>query len=160
MASQTLGPTGTKLTSAAYAFLHYALLIAYISKAGEITSGGLHVPLPAGAALFAGTFAGACYATSPKLLDQINGALVLLVVASFVVSPAARLHCCRLRGCAAALLPAALLPSCTAAELLACTAAAAAAGALPGCLPRWLEGGGRAAAGGPRAGLLRGGWLC
>jgi amino acid permease len=105
MASQTLGPTGTKLTSAAYAFLHYSLLIAYISKAGEITSGALHVPLPAGEALFAGAFAAGCYATSPKLLDQINGALVVLVVGSFVVSRAAlpSARCCRVRRkCAAA----------------------------------------------------------
>lgn len=86
MASQTLGSTGTQVTSAAYLFLHYSLLVAYIAKAGEITAETLQLPTPAGAALFASLFAAACYGTSSKLLDQVNGALVVAVVASFLVS--------------------------------------------------------------------------
>ncbi len=85
MASQTLGATGTQVTSAAYLFLHYALLVAYIAKAGEITADTLQVPTPAGAAMFTSAFAAVCYGTSSKLLDQVNGALVVAVVASFLV---------------------------------------------------------------------------
>lgn len=92
MASQTLGVTGTQVTSAAYLFLHYSLLVAYIAKAGEITADTLQVPTPAGAALFATVFAAACYGTSSKLLDQVNGALVVAVVASFLVRASCAMH--------------------------------------------------------------------
>lgn len=85
MARQTLGDEGAAAASLAYVFLHYALLVAYMSKAGEIAGGALGLPLLPSAALFAGSFALLCYGSSQRLLDQLNGALVLLVVSSFLV---------------------------------------------------------------------------
>lgn len=86
MARQTLGARGAAAASVAYVFLHYALLVAYMSKAGEIAGDALGLPLLPSAALFAGCFALLCYGSSQRLLDQLNGALVLLVVACFLVS--------------------------------------------------------------------------
>jgi tyrosine-specific transport protein len=73
------------LASGAYLFLHYALLVAYISKAGEILGNALGLPMLPAAAVFAGGFAFLCYASSQQLLDKLNGLLVALVVLSFLV---------------------------------------------------------------------------
>lgn len=54
MVSRTLGKPGALLASGAYVFLHYALLVAYISKAGEILAGWTDLPLLPAAATFAG----------------------------------------------------------------------------------------------------------
>lgn len=67
-------------------FLHYALLVAYMSKAGEIVAGASGLGLVPAAALFSGTFAALCYCSSQKLLDQLNSGLVALVITSFLVS--------------------------------------------------------------------------
>lgn len=82
--SRTLGPTGTAAFSSAYLFLHYCLLVAYISKGGEIlTDAG--VPLgEAGAALVYAVAIGAlCYKGSPRTVDAVNGALVVGTLAAF-----------------------------------------------------------------------------
>lgn len=55
-----------------------------ISRAGGIVAEAVGLPLPAASALFAGAFGALCYFCKPKLLDTINGGLVVLVVASFV----------------------------------------------------------------------------
>lgn len=52
MASTTLGSGAAAATSAAYVFLHYALLVAYISKAGEIVADVTELPLIPSAAAF------------------------------------------------------------------------------------------------------------
>lgn len=41
MANRTLGRPGQRVASGAYIFLHYALLVAYISRGGEILQGTL-----------------------------------------------------------------------------------------------------------------------
>ncbi|WIA32010.1 hypothetical protein OEZ86_002863 [Tetradesmus obliquus] len=84
MARATLGEAGALASSAAYVFLHYALLVAYMSKAGEIVAGASGLGLVPAAALFSGTFAALCYCSSQKLLDQLNSGLVALVVTSFL----------------------------------------------------------------------------
>ncbi|KAF6265945.1 Tryptophan/tyrosine permease [Scenedesmus sp. NREL 46B-D3] len=84
MARATLGEQGALASSAAYVFLHYALLVAYMSKAGEILAGAAGVGLVPGAAAFAAAFALLCYGSSQKLLDRLNSVLVGLVVASFL----------------------------------------------------------------------------
>jgi tyrosine-specific transport protein len=91
MARRTLGPTGSNLASAAYVFLHYALLVAYISKAGEIVSELSGLSLLPSAAAFVAVFGGLCYFSSSKQMDTLNGGLVGLVVASFLVSVGAGL---------------------------------------------------------------------
>eukprot|EP00882_Tetradesmus_deserticola_P024572 GHRQ01026867.1.p3 GENE.GHRQ01026867.1~~GHRQ01026867.1.p3 ORF type:complete len:182 (+),score=75.77 GHRQ01026867.1:288-833(+) len=84
MARQTLGEQGALASSAAYVFLHYALLVAYMAKAGEIVAGALGLGSVPGAALFSAAFALLCYGSSQKLLDRVNSVLVGLVVASFL----------------------------------------------------------------------------
>jgi hypothetical protein len=85
MAGRTLGPAGAAATSAAYVFLHYALLVAYISKAAAIVSEASGLPLLAAAGGFTAAFGGVCYGARPAQMDALNGALVVAVVGSFVV---------------------------------------------------------------------------
>jgi tyrosine-specific transport protein len=89
MASTTLGPAAAAATSAVYVFLHQALLVAYISKAGEIVGDATGLPLVPAAAGFTLAFGALCYLSSQQLLDSVNGGLVGLVVACFLVSCAA-----------------------------------------------------------------------
>lgn len=56
MASSIMGPVGAAATSAAYLFLHYALLVAYMSKAAEIFNDVTGLPLLPLTAAFAGGF--------------------------------------------------------------------------------------------------------
>eukprot|EP00882_Tetradesmus_deserticola_P031410 GHRQ01035516.1.p2 GENE.GHRQ01035516.1~~GHRQ01035516.1.p2 ORF type:complete len:166 (+),score=40.56 GHRQ01035516.1:288-785(+) len=104
MARQTLGEQGALASSAAYVFLHYALLVAYMAKAGEIVAGALGLGSVPGAALFSAAFALLCYASSQKLLDGVNSVLVGLVVASFLVRFAVALRVAECGGCAAGLV--------------------------------------------------------
>ena len=46
MAERTLGKPGTRFAWCAYVFIHYTLLVAYISKVGEITGEALGIPVP------------------------------------------------------------------------------------------------------------------
>ena len=70
MASRTLGPLGVNFACTAYVFIHYALLVAYVSRAGEILDalGGV-VPSSAASAVHAPRrWAGSC--SSPTLPDS------------------------------------------------------------------------------------------
>lgn len=85
MAERTLGKYGKTFVSGTYAVLHYALLVAYIAKAGET----LHrmdpgLPIDVADALFALTITVLCYKAPPGVLDTVNGVLVASVVGSFV----------------------------------------------------------------------------
>lgn len=86
MTERTVGKAGTRVASAAYIFLHYALLVAYISKGGGVVSNLLHSPDWFGAFAFNATLGGFCYAASPRTLDRVNGILVIAVVTTFLVS--------------------------------------------------------------------------
>ena len=49
MAERTLGRGGTIFTWGSYVFIHYALLVAYVARAGEIIADVSHLPLPVAA---------------------------------------------------------------------------------------------------------------
>lgn len=85
MAAGSVGPIGAWLTSAAFVFLHMALLIAYCSRGGELLTsllpGTLGVPPPLA---FAGLFGGFIFVTKgTDALDQGNNIFATIVVASF-----------------------------------------------------------------------------
>jgi len=85
LARATLGPAGSTVALGAQFLLQYLLLIAYTSKGGEVLSRFLILPPAAGAATFAavlGLFVGAA---SPAQLDAGNGALLALLLLSFVL---------------------------------------------------------------------------
>lgn len=95
MARRTIGSTGAGATGAAYLFLHYALLVAYIAQGGDILTGGLEgllgvlgvgVTLPRQLApvLFTATLGGALAFGNKKWLDTANDALVGVVVLTFL----------------------------------------------------------------------------
>lgn len=85
LARATLGPAGSTVALGAQFLLQYLLLIAYTSKGGEVLSRFLLLPPAAGAASFAavlGLFVGT---VSPAQLDAGNGALLGLLLVSFVL---------------------------------------------------------------------------
>eukprot|EP00210_Caulerpa_lentillifera_P006462 g6174.t1 len=84
MAERTLGKTGTRISSTAYVLLHYALLVAYISRGGEILGEWLDVPSWIGGIVFANSLGALCYVASPSTLGKANGVLVGLVIVSFL----------------------------------------------------------------------------
>eukprot|EP00873_Tetraselmis_striata_P035180 jgi/Tetstr1/455444/TSEL_042273.t1 len=85
MASRTLGKTGTRVASAAYLFLHYCLLVAYMSRAGEALDGMVGMPPWLGSLSFAGVLGAMCYFSSTIVLDTINNTLFAGVLLSFGV---------------------------------------------------------------------------
>ncbi|KAK9846332.1 hypothetical protein WJX81_001708 [Elliptochloris bilobata] len=84
MAERTLGKPGARFAGATYLFLHYALLVAYIAKAGSIVGDAAGVPHAVAAITFAAAFSALCFWASPRVLDRVNSALVVAVVASFL----------------------------------------------------------------------------
>ena len=71
-------------------FIHYALLVAYISRVGQllaqITRDGLGVDIVsdgAAATAYAAIFGLVIFASSPRRLDKINAFLVAVVLATF-----------------------------------------------------------------------------
>ncbi|KAJ7294947.1 hypothetical protein O6H91_Y222500 [Diphasiastrum complanatum] len=85
MAFRTLGVRGVQITCGAYLFIHYALLVAYVARSAEIVSNALGTPLWVSATLFTGAFGGLCYFGSQRVIGAVNGALVLAVVATFMI---------------------------------------------------------------------------
>ena len=90
MADRTLGANGVRFAWAAYVFIHYALLVAYISRVGQllaqITRDGLGVDIVsdgAAATAYAAIFGLVIFASSPRRLDKINAFLVAVVLATF-----------------------------------------------------------------------------
>ena len=85
MAERTLGKNGKLVVSLTYSALHYALLVAYISKAGEtIHQMNPAIPIDVADIAFALGITAICYKASPKILDKFNGVLVGSVIGSFV----------------------------------------------------------------------------
>lgn len=84
MAERTLGETGANTVKLTYLLLHYTLLVAYISKAGETLHNisGIDNSLLWDAA-FTGVIGILCYATSSSALDKVNRVLVSGVLGAF-----------------------------------------------------------------------------
>ena len=92
MVEGILGKLGARVAGGAYLFLHYALLVAYMSQGGEIllsafeTVGGVSHILPpwVGTVTFAILFGGILYFGQARLVEKLNNAFVVIVIASFV----------------------------------------------------------------------------
>ena len=72
MVMRTLGPAGAVVSASAFVFLHYGLIVAAISKGGQITNAYSGLPSIAAAAAFAGGTGALCILSPPKLLDNVN----------------------------------------------------------------------------------------
>lgn len=86
-----LGKLGARVAGAAYLFLHYALLVAYMSQGGEIlvsafeTVGSIPHVLPSwvGTVAFTILFGGILYFGHDRLIEKLNNAFVAIVIISF-----------------------------------------------------------------------------
>ncbi|MFN6481875.1 MULTISPECIES: amino acid permease [unclassified Nostoc] len=86
-----LGKLGARLAGSAYLFMHYALLVAYITQGGEILGGaaakvwGVQI-LPAwvGTTTFTLLFGGIMYLGREKFIEKLNSAFVGIVIVSFL----------------------------------------------------------------------------
>lgn len=83
MAERTLGKTGTRVASAVYVFLHYALLVSYISKGSSIIQEWIGFPPLISGSIFCFVLGGLCYGANTPLLNKINFVLVAAVIATF-----------------------------------------------------------------------------
>lgn len=90
MVESTLGKPIANVAGGAYLFLHYALLVAYLSQGGDILSGGLGhlvggaVPGWAGPTVFALIFGGLLYWGSDRLVAKFNSTFVGIVILTFM----------------------------------------------------------------------------
>lgn len=81
----TLGPVGATISSCSYIFLHYAVLVAYISQGATIVTRFFPgVPSWLGGFLFLGSLSFALYRFSDEQVDTMNSVLLAGVIASFV----------------------------------------------------------------------------
>ncbi len=91
MVENTLGKQVAQIASGAYLFLHYALLVAYISQGGEILIffsnkiWDIQQILPGlGGSIFTIIFGGMMYLGREKLIEKINNIFVAIVITSFL----------------------------------------------------------------------------
>jgi tyrosine-specific transport protein len=92
MVENTLGGFGARIAGGAYLFLHFALLVAYISEGGEILASaiaqvlGVQQILPGwvGSSSFTLLFGGLMYLGRDRLIAKLNNAFVVIVVVSFL----------------------------------------------------------------------------
>ena len=84
MSVQLLGSSSKPFVIGPYLFLQYCLLIAYISKSSELISKYSDLPILPAATLFTTIMGGACFILPQAQMDSFNGALVLLMVVSFL----------------------------------------------------------------------------
>ncbi|MBH8566977.1 tyrosine transporter [Nostoc sp. CENA67] len=92
MVEKTLGFMGARIAGGAYLFLHYALLIAYITQGGEILVSvfakqlGIHNVIPTwiGTTIFTLLFGGIMYLGKEKFVEKLNSVFVAIVIASFL----------------------------------------------------------------------------
>ncbi|RCJ17325.1 tyrosine transporter [Nostoc minutum NIES-26] len=91
MVENTLGFVGSRIAGGAYLFLHYALLVAYITQGGEIlvsvlVKWGIQNVLPTwvGTMTFTLLFGGMMYLGREKFVEKLNSAFVAIVIASFL----------------------------------------------------------------------------
>ncbi|MEH2290155.1 amino acid permease [Nostoc sp.] len=86
-----LGKLGARIAGGAYLFMHYALLVAYITEGGEILRAaaakvwGMQI-LPAwvGTMAFTLLFGGIMYLGREKFIEKLNSAFVGIVIVSFL----------------------------------------------------------------------------
>ncbi|QYX31351.1 amino acid permease [Sphaerospermopsis torques-reginae] len=89
---KTLGKTGARIAGGAYLFKHYALLVAYISKGGDILLStltkivGLENTLPTwiGTTTFTLLFGGILYLGKERFIQKLNSAFVAILITSFL----------------------------------------------------------------------------
>lgn len=88
MATKTIGPVGATLSSFGFVVVHFGLLVAYMSRGGQLlaevlpglAAGGLPPPV-----IFAAVFGGLIFATrGTDVLELFNNAAAAVVVVSFL----------------------------------------------------------------------------
>ncbi|KAJ1463214.1 Tryptophan/tyrosine permease family-domain-containing protein [Pelagophyceae sp. CCMP2097] len=80
----SLGSGVGRVAGACFAFIHYALLVAYIAQGGRILADGAGAPLVAGPLAFVAVFGGAVALGTAGFVEKLNNVLVCFVIASFV----------------------------------------------------------------------------
>uniref|UniRef100_A0A0G4IB61 Amino acid transporter transmembrane domain-containing protein n=1 Tax=Chromera velia CCMP2878 TaxID=1169474 RepID=A0A0G4IB61_9ALVE len=83
LAERALGPVGAGVSGMAYAFIHYALLIAYVAVGGKGLADVLHLDSFFGSLAFDVGLGLLLFFGSEPLVETINSAMVALIVASF-----------------------------------------------------------------------------
>ncbi|WP_445638774.1 amino acid permease [Nostoc sp. DSM 114161] len=89
---KTLGKLGARIASSAYLFMHYALLVAYITQGGEILGTAIAnlwgvqnlLPTWVGTTAFTLIFGGVMYVGREKFIEKLNSAFVAIVIVSFL----------------------------------------------------------------------------
>ncbi|WP_392532007.1 amino acid permease [Nostoc sp. C117] len=89
---KTLGKLGARIASGAYLFMHYALLVAYITQGGEILISAISklsgvenlLPTWVGTTTFTLIFGGIMYLGREKFIEKLNNAFVGIVIVSFL----------------------------------------------------------------------------
>ncbi|MDB9318551.1 amino acid permease [Nodularia spumigena] len=92
MVERTLGFVGARIAGAAYLFLHYALLVAYMTEGGNILVSGVSQvwglqnipPAWVGTIAFTLLFGGIMYLGREKFLEKLNSTFVAIVITSFL----------------------------------------------------------------------------
>ncbi|MDH6059780.1 tyrosine transporter [Chrysosporum bergii ANA360D] len=92
MVEKTLGFVGARIAGAAYLFLHYALLVAYMTEGGKILLSGFSQlwtkqnipPAWVGTVSFTLLFGGMMCWGRKKLMEKLNNAFVVIVITSFL----------------------------------------------------------------------------
>lgn len=92
MVEITLGKMGARAAGGAYLFLHYALLIAYVSQGGGILISAVEriwdipdvLPTWMGSTGFALIFGGILYLGRDRFIERLNNFFVAVVITSFV----------------------------------------------------------------------------
>ncbi len=86
-----LGKVGARLAGGVYLFMHYALLVAYITKGGEILGSATAkiwsvqiLPTWVGTTTFTLLFGGIMYLGREKFIEKLNSAFVAIVIVSFL----------------------------------------------------------------------------
>ncbi|MEH2170863.1 MAG: aromatic amino acid transport family protein [Nostoc sp.] len=86
-----LGKLGARIAGGAYLFMHYALLVAYITEGGEILGAaaakvwGMQIlPTWVGTMAFTLLFGGIMYLGREKFIEKLNSAFVGIVIVSFL----------------------------------------------------------------------------
>jgi len=91
MVESTLGRMEARFAGGAYLFLHYALLIAYVSQGGEILISAIEgiwdlppTPTWMGSTGFAVIFGAILYLGRDRFIEKLNSFFVAIVIASFI----------------------------------------------------------------------------
>ncbi|KAH9288300.1 hypothetical protein KI387_032417 [Taxus chinensis] len=80
MAEKTLGKWGGNVSTISYIFLSYTIMVAYITKSGEILSYIFRIPASIAGALFACTFGILLLVGGTKLTDKVNQLLAACLI--------------------------------------------------------------------------------